>query len=167
MASLFGATVAGTPQFDRIEVAEETSPLVGAISEHIKSGKVHMAMPVIQSAPAAERSGSAETVAYGHNPEPAKQLSGLLDETADLGRNFLAKERARRSRFPAVISQSSSRPQTSRSTRRAMDQLGLEVGADMAAKLKADAAKSIVKGTKREPDRRRDAPRSRLHRVNL
>ena len=117
-----------------------------------------MAMPVIQSAPAVERSGSVETVAYGQNPEPAKQLFGLFDEAADLGRNFLAKERARRSRSPAVASQSSSCPQTSRSTWRAMDQLGLEVGADMAAKQKADAAKSIVKGTKGEPDRGRDAP---------
>ena len=87
MASLFGATVADTPQFDKVEVAEEASPFMGAKTEQIKSGKVHMAMPVIQSAPVADRSGSVETVAYGQSAEPAKHLSGLLDEAADLGPN--------------------------------------------------------------------------------
>ena len=29
MAFLFGATTADTPQFDRVEVADETSPLMG------------------------------------------------------------------------------------------------------------------------------------------
>ena len=137
MASLFGATTADTPQFERTEVAEETSPLMGAKSEHIRSGKLHIAMPVVGNrglgvAPAAaERSGSADTISYGNSPEPARKLSGLLEEAADLGRNFLVNE-ARRSRSPVAASQSSSRSQPTRSARRTMEQLGLEVGASMA-----------------------------------
>ena len=51
-------------------------------------------MPVVGnrglgSAPAAERSGSADTISYGHSPEPTKKLSGLLEEAADLGLDFI------------------------------------------------------------------------------
>ena len=47
MASLFGATTVDTPQFEGTEVAEETSPLMGSKSEHIRFGKLHIAMPVV------------------------------------------------------------------------------------------------------------------------
>ena len=70
MTSLFGATVIDTPQFDKHEVAEETSPLMNARSEHLKPGKAHMAMPVVPGLPAADRSDSADTIANGQSPEP-------------------------------------------------------------------------------------------------
>ena len=79
MASLFGVTTAGTPQFERTEVAEETSPLMGAKSEHIRFGKLHIAMPVVGnrglgSAPAAaERSGHMDTA-----PSPPRNCPDYL-----------------------------------------------------------------------------------------
>ena len=93
MTFLYGATITTTPQFDKSEVAEETSPLMGARNEHVKPGKGHAAMPVVQRAPAAERSGSADTIANGQSPEPVRQLSGLLMKLRILGKTSWLKKR--------------------------------------------------------------------------